>query len=379
MPKKIVIIAGESSGDLHAAHLINALKERSHNIEIGGLGGRLMKNAGAEIYYDLTSIAVIGFLEVIKNLRKFKYAFKLILEKIDQIKPDAVILVDYPGFNLKIAKELKKRKIPIIYYISPQIWAWGKKRVKLIENLIDRMIVIFKFEEEFYKKEGITVFFTGHPLIETTKPSDFRQVIITNNHLDDSRPIITLLPGSRENEVRKVLPIMLNTASLLYKKNKDLQFLIIRSPSIDEKVYGEILKVNKLPARLLVNNVYNLLSISDFALVCSGTATLEAAILQVPMVVIYKVTFLSWLFIKSLIKIPYIGLVNIAAGKKIVPEFIQYDTHPREIAGFVASTLADENKLEQIKKELFEVKKLLGTTGASKRAAEYIIDFLNGN
>jgi len=379
MDKKIVIIAGESSGDLHASHLIKNLKQISDNIKVSGLGGKLMKEAGAEIYYDLTDIAVIGFFEILKNLSKFKTAFKLLLEKIDEIKPDVVILIDYPGFNLKIAKEIKKRNIPIIYYISPQVWAWGRNRIKLITNLIDKMIVVFKFEENLYKGEKIDTYFAGHPLIDIVKTTKSKKDMITDYNLSASKFIITLMPGSRENEVRKNLPIMLETASLIQEKLKNTQFLIIQSSSVSKLLFEEILKKAQVRAKLITNEVYNVLGASDFAIICSGTATLESAILKTPLVIVYKISFLSWLFIRHLIKIPYVGLVNIVRGKKIIPEFIQYNANPERIAQFIVDCLTDTDKIKSIKEELLKVKELLGLPGASKRAAEVVVDFLNAH
>jgi len=338
-----------------------------------------MKEAGAEIYYDLTDIAVIGFFEILKNLSKFKTAFRLLLEKIDEIKPDVVILIDYPGFNLKIAQEIKKRNIPIIYYISPQVWAWGRNRIKLITNLIDKMIVVFKFEENLYKGEKIDTYFAGHPLIDIVKTTKSKKDIIADYNLSASKFIITLMPGSRENEVRKNLPIMLEAASLIQEKLKNTQFLIIQSSSVSRLLFEEILKKAKVRAKLITNEVYNVLGASDFAIICSGTATLESAILKTPLVIVYKISFLSWLFIRHLIKIPYIGLVNIVRGKKIIPEFIQYNANPERIAQFIIDCLTDTDKIKSIKEELLKVKELLGLPGASKRAAEVVVDFLNAH
>ena len=377
MGKKVIVIAGEPSGDLHGSHLIKNLKEISPEIEISGLGGPQMKAAGAEIYYDLTNLAVIGFFEVLKNIDKFKSAFKLLLKKIDQVKPDVVVLIDYPGFNLKIAKEIKKRNISIIYYISPQVWAWGKNRIKTIRKLVDKMIVVFKFEEDLYKKEKIDAYFAGHPLIDIVKPVNSKDETFLNYNLDSSNPIITLMPGSRENEICKNLPIMLESANLIHEKIQDAQFLLIQSNSVESSIYEQEVKKSNLPVRLIVNNVYDILNITDFALICSGTATLEATILTVPMAIIYKVSFLSWLFIRSLIRIPYIGLVNIVANKKIAPEFIQYDARPESISEFVVEYILNRDKIDRMKGELSKVKNLLGPPGASRRAAEYIIDFLN--
>jgi lipid-A-disaccharide synthase len=376
MAKKIFFIAGESSGDLHGAHLINSLRSLSPDLEISGLGGAQMKKAGAEIYEDLTDVAVIGFIEVFKNYKRFKNAYNLALHKIDQTKPDLVVLIDYPGFNLKIATEIKKRNIPIIYYISPQVWAWGKNRVQHIKRTIDAIIVLFNFEKELYEKSGMNVFFSGHPLVDIAKPNDYKNTIIQKHNFDASKKIISLLPGSRINEVTRILPIMLDSTKIIHNKDCNIQFLILKSPNVDEKIYSRIIDATNLPVRIIEGETYDLLSISDFALVCSGTATLETAILQVPMVIIYKIGFASWLLIKNLISIPHIGLVNIVAGKRIVPEFVQFDAKPTKIANYVLDTIHDENKTHEIKSNLESVREMLGSPGASNRAAEHIYNFL---
>ncbi len=377
MSKKLFFIAGESSGDLHGAHLINSILSLDPTIKTYGIGGSQMKKAGAEIFEDLTDKAIIGFIEVIKNIRFFKTTFDLTLQKIDQIKPTAVILIDYPGFNLKIAAEIKKRNIPVIYYISPQIWAWGRKRIKLIRKVVDIMIVVFQFEEVLYKQEGVKVVFYGHPLIDIVKSTDYNEGILQNHNIDKSKKIVSLLPGSRINEVQRILPVMLESVSIIHNNNKNIQFLIIKSPNINNKIYEDIMDIKNLPVRLIESDTYNLLSISDFAMVCSGTATLETAILQIPMLIIYKVSFLSWLVIKNLIKIPFVSLVNIVAGKEIVQEFLQFNAKSKMIAAYTLDVLNDEKKINKIKYDLREVTKTLGNPGACKRTAEYILNFLS--
>jgi lipid-A-disaccharide synthase len=376
MSKKLFFIAGESSGDLHGAHLINSIKALDSTIEIYGIGGPQMQKAGAEIFEDLTKVAVIGFVEILKNIKFFKTVFNLALNKIDQIRPDAVILIDYPGFNLKIATEVKKRNIPIIYYISPQIWAWGKKRIELIKKVVDLIIVVFQFEENIYREKGINVAFFGHPLLDIVKPSDYKESIYKNYRLDKSKKIISLLPGSRINEIKYILPIMLESVYLIHNLDKDFQFLIIKSPNVDNEVYKKCISIRNLPVRLIESDSYDLISISDFAMVCSGTATLETAILQIPMAVIYKISFISWLLIRNLIKIPSISLVNIVAGKKIVPEFLQYEAKSQKIARYTMNVLNNKTKIIKIKSDLKEVKNSLGIPGASQRTAEYIITYL---
>jgi lipid-A-disaccharide synthase len=377
MDKKIMIIAGESSGDLHGSYLIKNLKKINPDIKISGLGGPLMKKEGADIFYDLTEIAVIGFFEILKNYPKFKYAYNLFLKKLDKNKPNAVILIDYPGFNLKIAKQIKKREIPIIYYISPQVWAWGSKRIKLLKKFVDKMVVVFKFEEKMYQEKKIDAFFSGHPLVDIVQVTERKEITENKYNLDLLKKTVFCLPGSRENEVRKHLPIMLESCRLIKKGFNNVQFLIGRSSNVKESVYKNLLSKENIDAKLVTNDNYNVLNISDFAIICSGTATLEAAILKTPMAIIYKISFLSWLFIKNLIKIPHIGLVNIVAGKKIIPEFVQYEAQPKNIADYIIECLKNKEKTNRIKEELSKVKESLGPEGASKRTAVYIADFLN--
>jgi lipid-A-disaccharide synthase len=377
MAKKLFFIAGETSGDLHGAHLINSLQKKDPGIKTYGLGGSQMKAAGAEIFEDLTDIAVVGFFEILKGFKRFKTAFKLALNKIEQIKPDAVILIDYPGFNLRIAREIKKRNIPVIYYISPQVWAWGHKRIDFIKNNVDLMIVVFKFEEDLYKSKDVNVKFSGHPLVDIVKPNEYDETTYKKHNIDKSKKIITLLPGSRINEVCRILPSMLEIAGILHSKNKNTQFIIFKSQNIDTSVYEKIMDLRNYPVRLIEADNYNLLNIADFAIVCSGTATLETALLEIPMVIVYKINFISWLVIKNLIKIPYIGLVNIVAGKKIVPEYLQYDIKPNHIASYILKVISDVNTSRKIKSDLNKVKEVLGVSGGSSKAADFIINFLS--
>ena len=374
--KKILIVAGEASSDLHAANLIREIKALDPKIKFFGLGGEKMRQAGAQIYYDLVELAVVGFFEVIKNLKKFKEIFNLILNKTDLIHPDLAILVDYPGFNLRLAKQLKKRQIPVIYYISPQIWAWGRNRTKTIKRLINKMLVFFKFEEELYKKEEIPVSFVGHPLLDTARPTLMKEEIFNKFHIRPTRFTITLLPGSRLREVKAHLPIMLETAHLIHKELAEVQFLILRTSTVKEEIYNKILAPYKLPLHLLTDITYDGLAYCDFAIVASGTATLETAILGIPMAIIYKVSFLTWLYLKAMIKIPYIGMVNIIANEMIVPEFIQYNAKPRKIANYAIRTLTHEEEHNRIKQLLFKVKSRLGEPNATQRAAREILECL---
>ena len=374
--KRILIIAGEASSDLHAANLIKEIKKSHPSVSFYGLGGEKMKQAGCDIDYNIVDLAVIGFLEVIKNLKKFRMIFNNILKKIDRTPPDLAILVDYPGFNPKLAQELKKREIPIIYYISPQVWAWGKSRIKTIRRLIDHMIVLFKFEEELYKKNSVPATFVGHPLLDLVKTKLDKVEFLNKFSLRDSKYIISLLPGSRLKEVKVHLPIMLKTAKLIKEKSGQTRFLVLRAPTVKKEVFDSIISDCSLPVHLISDLTYEGLSVSDFAIVASGTATLETAILEVPMAIIYKVSLLSWLFLKSVVKLPFIGMVNIIAGRKIIPEFIQYRANPKDISSYITNALGDPDGMDRIKKLLSETKKSLGEPGATQKAAAVVSSFL---
>ena len=376
--KHIVIIAGEASGDLHASRLVDSLKKISPKITFSGLGGPLMKERGVLLYEDLTNFAVVGFWEVIKHLQSFHKIFKMILEKIKDIQPDCVVLVDYPGFNLRLARAIKKAnvKTKIIYYISPQVWAWKESRVKLIKRVIDEMLVILPFEKEFYARFGMDVKFVGHPLLDSIKlSSQSPENFLMSVGLSPHHYTIGLLPGSREKEIERILPIMLKTAQLLHEENEKIQFVVIQAPTISLNLIEQYVNEFELPLKIIEHS-YDAVNATQICMVASGTATLETAILLKPMVVVYKTSFLTWALAKLLVKIPYIGLVNVVAGKKIVAECVQFGAIPKKIAEEIKSIYTNELKIAAIKIELKKIKALLGEPGASLQAARVILNTL---
>lgn len=378
MEKKILIVAGEISGDMHGAHLVNHLKELDPNISFFGLGGKNMKNAGVCIEYDMTRLAVVGFIEILKNYSKFKKIFNNILDKTRRAKPDAAILIDYPGFNLRLAGELKKLGIPVIYFISPQVWAWGEKRIKFIKKTIDLMLVLFKFEETLYADKKFNVKFIGHPLLDTVKPQKTPPQLLESTGLKKERTTIALLPGSREREVINLLPPMLKAAQIIFKNNPNTQFFICRTTVLTKELFKKIINKEKIDFTYTIIDdlTYAAVSASDIAIVASGTATLETAILNKPMIIVYKVALLTWILAKMCVKIPHIGLVNVVAGKKIVPELIQFDATPKKIAALTQELLQDKKKREKIHTQLYALKNSLGIPGAYRRAAQEITNFL---
>ncbi|MFH2145811.1 MAG: lipid-A-disaccharide synthase [Candidatus Omnitrophota bacterium] len=379
--KNIIIIAGEASADMHGAELVKRLKTLSPGLRIYGIGGNKLREAGVQVFADLTPYALIGFFEVLKHLSIFKNIFRLTLRKIRQIEPCAVILLDLPGFNLKMASAIKAKfpGIKIIYYISPQIWAWGQNRINIIRNSVDKMLVFFEFEKYFYEKHNIDVDFVGHPLLETVKPTKEKEQILNELSLKKEDKIIGLLPGSRMMEIARILPLMLKGAEQLNKKVRGIKFILFRAPGINEVIFERIMKnFPGLAIITITGNNYDFLNVCSFAWVCSGTATLETALMEVPMLVVYKTSFVTWLISKSLIRLPYIGLVNVVAQEKIVPEFIQYQATDKNICRYTADfLLRPEEEQNILRKKLKTLKKSLGEDNASQNAARIIAQYLS--
>jgi lipid-A-disaccharide synthase len=376
--KNILIVCGEASGDVHASRLVREIKTLYPSASFFGLGGPLCEKQGVRLLFDLVHMAVVGFFEVIKHLKVLKKIFNDTLAETDKIKPDLAILVDYPGFNLRLARQLRARNIPVAYYISPQIWAWGKKRIHLIKECVSRMIVFFPFEKELYEKAGVPVSFIGHPLLDYITITSTREAFMHKHRIPPAdKIIISLLPGSRHKEIKTLLHVMLETAKLIDAQFPNMcHFLILAAPTIPTKKFERALRAYNFNCSIVSNENYNALAASDFALVCSGTATLETGIVGTPMCILYKLNALSFALIRALIRIPYIGLVNVVAGKKIAEEFIQYDCTPQRIARYVVDQLENKKSREKLRADLADMKQKLGEPGASKRAAEVIVAML---
>ncbi len=374
--KKVIIVCGEPSGDINAANLARALSTAIPGITIMAVGGQHLRQAGAQIIRDIKDLSVIGLFDVLKKLPLFFKLKKFILETVEEQKPDALILVDFSGFNLRLAKDINKR-VPVIYYTSPQIWASRSGRVATIKKFVDKMIVFFPFEVDFYKLHGLDVDFVGHPLLETVKPTQDKQTFLHDIGLNPSQSTIALLPGSRRSEITNILPVMLDAAILMQKQTPGLQFIIAQAPNIDEYVYEDILKKKGMTLLMEKGRAYDCINASDLALVASGTATLEAAILGKPLVVIYKMSLLNYLLYKPQVRVPYIGMVNIVAGKKVVPECIQFKATGKNIAHEALSILHNTQEYDRVLKELSSMKASLGQPGAPLRAAQIIAKFLS--
>ena len=374
------IIAGEASGDLHGSNLIKELRKLDPNAAIRCWGGDKMQAAGATVVKHYRDLAFMGFVEVIKNLRTIFRNIDFCKKDIAAHRPDVLILIDYPGFNLRIAKWAKQQGIKVVYYISPQVWAWKENRVKGIKENVDKMLVILPFEKDFYKKWHYEVEYVGHPLVEVI--DSFRSSVYglqLNDPTENSKPktenIVALLPGSRKQEILKKLPIMLEVA----KHFPSYQFIVAKAPGLDENFYNELLApYNNVSS--VVNKTYELLSRSKAALVTSGTATLETALFAVPEVICYKGGVLSYQIAKRLIKIKYIGLVNLIMDKEVVKELIQDELTVANCTKELEQLLNNDTKRQQLAKDYAALKELLSQGGhASANAAKSIYHFLTAS
>lgn len=377
MAKKILIVSGEPSGDLHASNLVKDLKNLKPDLEFFGLGGALSKEAGVDISFDIAKLSVVALVDVWKNIFTIGKVFTSLLKKVDSARADLAILVDYPGFNLRLARELKKKNIPVIYYISPQVWAWGEDRIDIIKKCVTKIIVFFKFEEDLYKAHGVNAEFVGHPLSETVKPLLSKNEILKKYGLSDKKAIIALLPGSRMTEVKTLLHIMVGGARIIDKELNGAQFVIAKYKNLPLELYEKAVKNSRCPLKIIEGDIYNILSVAKFAIVASGTATLETAIIGTPFIITYKTNLINYIAYKIVTKIKVLGLVNVIAGKVIVPELLQYDATPTKLANTSIEILRDDSKCSAMLAELNRVKASLGTPGARLRAARAILPYIN--
>ena len=376
MNHELLIITGEDSGDLYGGNLAREIKKLSPDINISGVGGKQMRSAGVDIFCDVSEISVVGFWEVIEKLGLIRRLYKQIIEKFDSGNVKGVVLIDYPGFNLKIAKAAKERGIPVFYYISPQVWAWRKSRVKTIKKYVDKMMVILPFEKEFYQREGVDVEFVGHPLLEVIDVSFNKKEICQDLGVDDKKLIIGILPGSRKKEIAYMLPEILKASSLIKGKYPSVQFLLPLSQSIEEDYLKNFITSDYSYIKIVKGKNYDVMKVSDLLITKSGTSTLEAAIIGTPMIIVYKTSITSYYLAKALVNVTYAGLPNLLAGKEAAPELLQHKMNAKNIAEKTIYFLEKKDGLEQMREEFKNIKYSLGEQGASKRTASIIINHL---
>lgn len=369
---QILISAGDPSGEMYAAQLATALRERT-GAHLFGLGGPCMREAGVELIADSSEVAVIGISEVVRRLPSVWRAYRRLADEAARRRPALAILVDFPDFNLRLAHRLHAADIRCVYFISPQVWAWRPGRVHLIKRLVERVLCIFPFEEQFYRNAGVPVDFVGHPLVDMVKPTMDRAAFCARFGLDAAKPTVALLPGSRVSELRHNLPLIAE-ACLLVLRDGPCQFLIARAPDLPDSEFAGI--TAHLPATQVIGATHDALAACDCAIVASGTATVEAALLGTPMAVVYRVSGATAFIARRLVRTPHFAMVNLIAGRRVVPEFIQDDFTPQAVANVVRHLLESLSNREEMKQDLAAVRARLGPGGAIARAASIIAGML---
>ena len=374
--KTIMIVAGEASGDMHGANLVREMLKINPALNFYGIGGNKLREEGVELLANASDMAVVGLTEVISKLGSILKIMKMMKRSLDDRRPDLVILIDYPDFNIPLAKAAKKRGIKVFYYISPQVWAWRKGRIGQIKKAVNKMAVILPFEVDTYGREGFAVNYVGHPLLDMVKLNYSKQESRKKFGLAENKITVGILPGSRLSEVAKLMPELLRASEILAQKMPDIQFILPLADTLEEKIITEIISRFTIKVHVVAGHTYDVISCTDLALVASGTATLETALLGVPMIIVYKISLLSYVIGRLIVDVENIGLVNIVAGKTIVPELIQSDASSKRIAEEALAILTNGEKKQEIIKELEAIRAKLGEPGAAIRAAQIACDMV---
>lgn len=375
----VLIVAGEASADLHGSHLVAALKRMDPGLTFWGIGGARLEEMGVRILFKSSDMAVVGLTEVVSRMATITRAYLTIKSILRKEQPALLILMDYPDFNLRLARAAKRLQVPVLYYISPQVWAWRKGRVETIRRCVDRMAVILPFESDFYRERGVRVDYVGHPLLEQIPTNLDGERVRTELGLHQASPVMALLPGSRKEEVTNLLPVMVAAAERLRAKHAGLRCLLPRASTIPAELLEGILKPFSLEVQVTEGDVYRVLKACDLALVASGTATLEAAILEAPMVIVYRVSPFSYWIGKRVISVPFIGLVNLVAGEEVVPELIQADVNPERLAQEAMGLLDDGDRRRNMVTKLRALRETLGQGSASEKTARIALEVIGAS
>jgi lipid-A-disaccharide synthase len=368
--------AGESSGDQHAANMFLELKKHQPDIKGFGMGGAKMALAGIDIRYDSGSIGVIGVVEVLKHYGEIRRALKLIQQLVSTERPDLLVCVDYKEFNLKLARFAKQCGVKVLFYVSPQVWAWRPGRVKTYGKAIDMMAVIFPFETTYYDAENVPVRYVGHPSVDKVHPQRSRLEDMAIFNLDEGNPVIGLLPGSRANEINRLLPIMLAAAEILQARTPGIQFMLPQADSISDELLESYMCQSPVKITVIKNQPYDVIQCCDVVMTTSGTATIEIALLNVPMVITYKLAALTYWLGRWLVNTPFIGLPNIILGKGFIKELIQHEATSENLAEEIERILTDKFYADQMRDNLKQVKQQLGQGGGSKNMAELALEIM---
>ncbi|MGH9778530.1 MAG: lipid-A-disaccharide synthase [Candidatus Acidiferrales bacterium] len=363
-----LIVAGEASGDRYGAELAAEVKRR-YAVEWFGIGSDQMEAAGVELVTHAREMAVVGIFEVVRHLPRIYGFYRRLLAEVDRLRPRFAVLIDFPDFNLRLARQLHRRGIPVVYFVAPQLWAWRPGRVVQLRRYVRKLLCIFPFEEEWFRSRGVHVEYVGHPLLDAARTTLGREEFFARHQLDPDVPTICLLPGSRAQEVKRHLPLMLEAAAQLIR-NRRLQFTLVRANTVEPELIQTIAgRAPRVPLTVVAENPYNALASSELAVISSGTATVEALLLRVPMVVVYRVAASTWRLGRPLVRTPHYSMVNLLAGQRLVPELIQHDFTPARVAAEVSRLLDDVTERRRIQEVLGSVAQRLGPPGAIERAS----------
>ncbi len=373
---ELLIITGEVSGDLIGADLLKKLRKLNGSLKTVGIGGNKMRAEGLKIMYHIDQMAFLGFVEVLKHLPFIRKVQRDLLELVEKRNIKYAVLIDYPGFNLSIAKKLKAHGVKIIYYVSPQIWAWGKSRINKMKTLVDKMLVVFPFEEELYKKNGIDVEFTGHPIVGRINQYNFltKEELYNRFSFEKNKELLLIMPGSRNQEIRKIFQESVKAANRLADEF-NMQIVVACSENMDENIFNSLISAGNF--KLIKGFNYDLMKYAKFGIIKSGTSTLEAGYFSLPMIIVYRTSFLSYFIGRQLITLDRIGMVNILLDEKVVPELIQSDVNEKTIFSEAKKILSDKKNYDFIKSKLENIKSKLGSIDASENAAETIFELIN--
>lgn len=376
--KRIMIVAGEASGDLHGSNLVRSALSLDPDLKFYGLGGENLRKAGIDLLFDLEHQGLFGFLEIVSSLRSTIGIYRSLKASLTRDRPSAVVLIDYPDFNLRLAKSAKRLGIPVFYYISPQLWAWRQGRVKKIDRYVDRMAVVFPFEPDFYQRHGVEVSFVGHPLLDVMDPPRPKEEVKTELGFDPSQPLLGLLPGSRMSEIKAHLPLMLESAGRLNAGRRNgVSLAVAQADSLASGELTPFLELGPKNVKLVAGRTHDLQNAADVILTASGTATLETALMLTPMVVIYRLKLLSYQIFRRMVKIEHVAMANLIAGEEVVPELLQNDAHPDNIVTELNRILDSPEDRRRMVEGLTLIRKKLGGPGASLRAARLLLETIN--
>jgi len=372
---RIMISCGEPSGDLYAGALAGELRRRVPSAEIFGFGGEHLGRAGARLVGDFAGISVTGLTEVLRVLPRSYAMFRRLVRAARETRPDVFVAIDFPDFNFRLMAALRRLGIPIVYYVSPQLWAWRPGRMKTMKRFVDRVLVIFPFEEDLYRREGLAAQFVGHPLVDLARASESREGFLSAHGLDPAKPTVALLPGSRPNEVARILPGMAAAVPLIAARVPNVQFVVAAAPNLDAEVFADTSRWTGSGRPTIVRGrADDVLAASDVVITASGTATVQAALHERPMVVVYRLSELTYRIGKPFVKVDTYAMANLVAGRRVVPELIQQDFTPQRVADETVGFLSDSARYNAVRDALREVRTKLGAPGASGRAAEAILE-----